>query len=122
MEPELAMEGVEQYLTNVTRMWQFVGDFAERAAHVFKVKRVQIEENHEVGGPLVCYFFMHSYEVMPPAEVVQALAEPLRDFSFAVNCGAVEDPGTEFDEFLCYFYLTVDWGSDVYSFRQSDAF
>ena len=115
------MEGVEQYLTEVTRMWDFVGDFAERAAHVFKVKRIQIEENHEVGGPLVCYFFMHSYEEMPPAEVVQALAEPLRDFSFAVNCGAVEDPGTEFNEFLCYFYLTVDWGSDVYSFRQSDA-
>ena len=116
------MEEVEQYLTDVTRMWQFVGDFAERAAHVFKIKRVQVEENPEFGGPLVCYFFMNSYEEIPPAEVVQALAIPMLNFPFAVNCGAAEDPGTEFDEFLCYFYLTVDWGSNVYSIRKSDSF
>ena len=59
---------------------------------------------------------------MPPSEVVQALAEPLLNFSFAVNYGAVEDPGTEFNELLCYFYLTVDWGRDVYSIRKSDTF
>ena len=116
------MEGAEQYLTDVTRMWEFVGDFAERAAHVFKVKRIQIEENPEAGGPLACYFFMHSYEGMPPAEVVQALAEPLLNFSFAVNYGAVDDPGTEFNELQCYFYLTVDWGRDAYFISRSDTF
>ena len=116
------MEEVEQYLTDVTRMWQFVGDFMERAAQVFKVKRVQIEENAEVGGPLVCFFFMHSYEEIPPAATVLALAEPMRDFAFELTCEVVEDPGTEFNELLCYFCLAIDWGRDVYFIRKSDPF
>ena len=116
------MEGVAQYLTDATRMWEFVGDFAERAAHVFKVKRIQLEENAEVGGPLVCYFFMHSYEQMPSAEAVEALAKPLLNFSLPVNYGAAEDPGTEFNELMCYFYLTVDWGRDAHFIRTDDPF
>lgn len=116
------MEDVEQRLTEVTQMWHFVGDFMERAAHVFKVKRVQIEENTEVGGPLVCFFFMHCYEEMPSAEAVHALATPMLNFSFPVSCGAMEDSGIGFDEFQCYFYLTVNWRNDIYSIRKIDSF
>lgn len=116
------MDEVNQYLADITRMWRFVEAFAVKASQVFKVKRLQVDENPEVGGPLVCYFFMHAYEEMPSVATVLALAEPLRDFSFALTCEAVEDPGTEFNEFLCYFCLAVDWGRDVYSIRQSDGF
>ena len=116
------MEAADQYLADITRMWQFVEAFTVRATHVFKVKRVKVEEYPEFGGPLVCYFFMHAYEEMPSAAAVLALAEPLRDFPFKLTCEAVEDPGTEFNELLCYFCLAVDWGRDVYFIRKSDDF
>lgn len=54
--------------------------------------------------------FMHSYEEIPSADAVLALAEPLYNFPFTLTCEAVEDPGTEFDEYLCYFCIAVDWG------------
>lgn len=59
---------------------------------------------------------------MPSAGAVLALAEPLHDFPFTLTCEAVEDPGPEFDEFLCYFCIAVDWGNDVYSIHSGDDF
>ena len=116
------MDEVEQYLEDITRMWEFVEEFSVRATQVLKVKRIEVEEYARYGGPLICTFMMHSYEQMPSVEVVQALAEPLRRFSFDLSYEVVQDPGTEFNELLCYFQVAIDWGRDVYFIRKSDDF
>lgn len=116
------MEEVAQYLEDIAQMWWFVEEFSARATDVFKVKRIHVEEYAPFGGPLVCTFMMHSYEQMPPVEVIHALAEPLRRFSFNLSYEVVQDPGTEFNELLCYFQVAVDWGRDVYFIRKSDDF
>ena len=103
------MQAINQYLADINQMWQFVDQFSARVTSLFKVEKWAVDEMPEWGGPLVCTFHLESFAAMPTEELLSALAEPWRTFSFPFRIMVQPDSSADFGLQYCFFQVTIDY-------------